>query len=98
MKTTQLVLNEENNTMCVQGELTLETIDPLFDYSKKLLAPHLVIEKKELVIDLERVTHADSAGLALLCEWKRWHPNVVYKHLSDQLKSVAIVHGLEKVL
>lgn len=95
---TQLVLNKDNNSMRVQGELTLENIDQLYDYSKKLLAPHLTTEKKELVIDLQNVMHADSTGLALLCEWKRWHPNVVYQNLPDQLKSIAMVSGLESII
>jgi ABC-type transporter Mla MlaB component len=98
MQTTKVLLNKENDTVIVQGELALETVNELYYQSKELLAPHLATEKAELRVDLASVTHVDSSGLALLCEWKRWHPNVVFANHPAQLQSIAKMSGLEGIL
>lgn len=55
-----------------------------------------------LEIDLERVTHADSAGLAVLLEWLSWARrqghSLRFVHLPAQLLAVARISELEDLL
>jgi phospholipid transport system transporter-binding protein len=53
-------------------------------------------------IDLSGVTRADSAGLALLVEWMRiahrHHRNIVFRNIPAQMRAIAKVSGLERIL
>ena len=51
-------------------------------------------------IDLQNVTRADSAGLALLIELRKLTKRkpVTFRHLPDQLLSLAAVYGVKELL
>ena len=50
--------------LLVSGDLVFVTVPALLEKASRLLAG-----RREVAIDLAEVTHADSAGLALLLEW-----------------------------
>jgi phospholipid transport system transporter-binding protein len=54
-----------DNVLKVEGDLTLASVTAVLKQSKKFLSSN------DLTIDLSDVKHSDSAGLALLCEWRR---------------------------
>lgn len=76
---------------CVSGPLTFATVPAL----ARTPAP-------TGEVDLGGVTHADSAGLALLLEWlvaargSGW--SLHYHHLPSQLAAIARVSGIAEVL
>ena len=75
----QLLLKQKNK-LFVQGQLTFSTVMNIWNHSKPLLK-----SLAQIKIDLSEVVHCDSAGLALLLEWKRWaklnHKSVEFIHL-----------------
>jgi len=56
----------ENGCAVLAGDLTFETVPSLFRETAKLFKG----SRPVTVIDLSKVTTADSAGLALLLEWQ----------------------------
>lgn len=49
----------------LSGEMSFDTVDRILEASKQAFQGY-----EEILVDLTRVTRADSAGLALLLEWK----------------------------
>lgn len=82
----------------ISGDLTFTTVSRFLDKS----LPMLRGEADSLVFDLADVSRADSAGLALLIEWKRHahHLNKVlsFAHIPEQLLNMASASGLEALL
>jgi phospholipid transport system transporter-binding protein len=81
----------------VEGEMTFTTaIDLLREAEIYFSKP------QNLEIDLSRVTGADSAGLALLLEWKaraaRVGAEVVVEGLPEAMRSIAHLCRIEKLL
>ncbi|MBT5231309.1 MAG: STAS domain-containing protein [Methylococcales bacterium] len=80
----------------LKGELTFETVPALLPSVKNLMQGSAVI------VDLEDVTRADSAGLAMLLEWvflaKKKQIEVTLTDLSVQLLAMARVSGLDEIL
>jgi phospholipid transport system transporter-binding protein len=75
------------------GELSFATVPALLDQLKS-------VQHWPTVIDLQNVTRTDSAGLALLielCKHTREKP-VTFRHLPDQLLSLAAVCGVTELL
>ncbi len=64
--TTSVTISE--NCLVVKGALQFSDVSILSVKSVKLLEG---CSAKEVVIDLEKVDRIDSAGIALLLEWKR---------------------------
>ncbi|HKJ22874.1 MAG TPA: STAS domain-containing protein [Gammaproteobacteria bacterium] len=58
--------------------------------------------QEQVILDLERVTRADSAGLALLVEWVRRARQrstpLTIRNMPPQLQGMAKVAGLDRVL
>lgn len=85
------------NQFAVSGNLSFATVSELLKQSKPLFGDVTSID-----IDLSAVTHADSAGLALLLEWLRYgkqHSKVVhYRNLPAQLRSLAAISEVELLL
>lgn len=75
-----------------------------FDSVAKLLgdAEALFAETTNLDVDLEEVTHTDSAGLALLVEWLREakgkQAKVRFHNLPPQMVAIAQISNLEHIL
>ncbi len=79
------------------GELTFETVAGLLKHSKTQFAGH-----GEIILDLSAVEKANSAGMALLLEWRaRAHANntlLRILHLPENLRAIARVCDVEALL
>jgi phospholipid transport system transporter-binding protein len=78
----------------VAGHMTFAAISAKITTSCAFLTP-----AKQITIDLAQVTAADSAGLALLVEWKkiaRGHKcQLVLKNIPEQLRMLAGLSGFD---
>ena len=86
-----------DDQFAVRGVLGFDSATELLDQSKELFA-----SANSINIDLSAVTHADSAGLALLLEWLRYgkqhNKTVRYQNLPAQLRSLAAISEVETLL
>lgn len=76
----------------LSGEMTFETAERILLESEEPFEQHTRIE-----VDLEGITRADSAGLALLLEWITWANHTVreIRFLSMPERVVAIARTTE---
>ena len=76
----------------LSGEMTFETAERILVESEEPFEQHTRIE-----VDLEGITRADSAGLALLLEWITWANHTVreIRFLSMPERVVAIARTTE---
>lgn len=89
-KVTQIAqLHKEENSIRVEGDLSFDTVNFLLKQSQTLFTG------AGLRVDLSSVVHADSAGLALLCEWRRRYADIQFIHPGEQLKRIAALSKLE---
>ena len=83
----------KQDTLLVEGEMTFSTVAALLEASKPLLAT-----LKAWHWDFSQVTICDSAGFALLLEWKRWAKHqgksLQFSCLPSQAKAMAAATGL----
>lgn len=81
----------------VSGALTFETVPALYQSTLAWFAG-----EGEFVIDLARVTRADSAGLALLIEWLRRaraaNRPLRFTGMPPQVETLIRVNGLQDTL
>jgi len=81
----------------VEGEMTFDTAKQLLQQSAEFFD-----KPRDLEIDLSKVVVADSAGLALLLEWKaraaQQDVRMVVKGLPEALKSIAHLCRIEPLL
>lgn len=88
---------EHSKRFVVTGEMTLESAKLALVGSKGVFDAVNDIE-----IDLQHVTQADSAGLALLVDWMRTAKNakksIAFKHLPEQMNAIAKASGLDELL
>jgi len=91
------ISNKGVNQFAVSGKLSFDTVSDLLQQGTALFANASGVD-----IDLSAVTHADSAGLALLLEWLRYgkHNNKVvrYQNLPAQLRSLAAISEVDAML
>jgi phospholipid transport system transporter-binding protein len=84
-----------DGTAEVSGELTFATVPTYLQRNGALFAG-----SGDLVFDLQGVTRADSAGVALLVEWLRLARaagrTVRYLNMPQQVDALIRVSGLEK--
>lgn len=82
----------------VSGELDFETVPGLLEQGQAMFEA----AAPALRLDLQGVTRADSAGLALLVEWlkaaRRRDREIAFVNVPEQLLAMARVSGLEEVL
>jgi phospholipid transport system transporter-binding protein len=95
---TQSSLSRKNdNQFAVSGILGFDSVTTLMEQSKSLFA-----DANNIDIDLSDVSHADSAGLALLLEWLRYGKQnskaVRYQNLPAQLRSLAAISEVDTLL
>ncbi|HIC45238.1 MAG TPA: STAS domain-containing protein [Methylophaga aminisulfidivorans] len=88
---------EHSKRFVVTGEMTLESAKIALIESKGVFDAVNDIE-----IDLQHVTQADSAGLALLVDWmraaKKARKSIAFKHLPEQMDAIAKASGLDELL
>ena len=81
----------------VSGELTFATVAALQRESVRVFAGN-----EELLVDLDDVAAADSAGLALLVDWtaaaRQQGRHICFTNMPAQLLAIARVSGLDEVL
>ncbi len=79
------------------GELNFETVAGLLKHSKTRFAGH-----GEIILDLGAVEKTNSAGMALLLEWRaRAHPSntsLRILHLAGNLRAIARVCDVEALV
>lgn len=82
----------------VAGELSKITVPAVWRSANTLLQG----ASQDLLIDLQQVTHTDSAGLALLLEWmtlaRDKQLQIHFRNLPAQLWEIAKVSDLEDIL
>ena len=82
----------------VEGELSKFTVPSILRSSNNMIQS----ATQNLVIDLQEVTHTDSAGLALLLEWmtlaKKSELQIHFRNLPAQLWEIAKVSDLEEII
>ena len=78
----------------IQGDLSFATVNDLLERSRTLF-----VGEAELEIDLSGVSHADSAGLALLIEWlknaRSQHLKIKYLSMPLQLTALAEISEIK---
>ncbi|HAO24884.1 MULTISPECIES: STAS domain-containing protein [unclassified Methylophaga] len=92
-----LIFDDVAKRILVSGELTFGTAASGIDMTEALFA-----ETANLDVDLSKVTHSDSAGLALLIEWMRQarklNKPIRYFNMPAQMLAMAEASGLEELL
>lgn len=77
--------------------MTFDSVVGLWRDARALFADETNVE-----VDLDEVTHTDSAGLALLIEWLREasvrHGKMSFKNLPQQMVAIARTSDLEEIL
>ena len=92
------ISRREDGAYVVRGELTFTTVSPLLKHSKAMFSG----DHNPIVVDLDGVTRADSAGLSLLIQWWRQArtqgQEIVYVNLPQQMLAMARLGGLDELL
>ena len=81
----------------IEGDLTLATVTDVMEQAAPLFA-----NAAEITVDLAKVKHSDSAGLAILIEWMRVaaaaSKPIVFLQLPRQMMAIAETTGLTAIL
>jgi phospholipid transport system transporter-binding protein len=82
----------------IEGRLEFESVDrALLDRSRASLGGH-----GDLVVDLAGVESGDSAGLALLIEWRAWAEaagrSLVFENVPESLLAIADISEVSELL
>ena len=81
----------------LRGDMSFETAEAILRSSEEPFEQHTRIE-----IDLSGVTHADSAGLALMLEWITWANHTVreirYVGMPDRIMAIAQTTEVDNLL
>ena len=87
-----------DSQFAIEGELSKFTVPSIVQDANRLIQG----SSQDLLIDLEAVTHTDSAGLALLLEWMSLaHQKALqihFRNLPPQLLKIAEVSDLDDIL
>lgn len=91
------IVSADNGRVEIAGDLTFETVAGLRERGAEVLNG-----VEEVILDLEAVTRADSAGLALMVEWlkqaKRHHASLRVVNMPDQMLAIARMSKLDGFL
>jgi phospholipid transport system transporter-binding protein len=79
----------QGNRYLIDGPITLDTVGGL-------VSEDAIFEGDHVIVDLERVTSADSSALALMMEWVRRHGDrhIAFANMSQNLLSLAELYGM----
>ena len=93
----ELTIVARDGGYTLAGELAFATVPAAWRQSQDWFAGGTA-----LAVDLAAVSHADSAGLALLLEWlraaRRTESRVMFRHVPAQIGAIARLTALEPVL
>lgn len=88
---------QKDRTLLASGDLIFANITMLLAQGEALFAG-----RDDVIIDLRKIQHADSAGVALLLEWlemgKAAGTRVRYKNIPDALLRIARLSNIEPLL
>ena len=88
----------ENGRVHLAGELSFQTVPRFFSANRDLFSQG----DHDLHVDLDGITRADSAGIALLIEWRRQakaqNRTIHFYNIPSQLLSIARLSGVEEIL
>lgn len=86
-----------NGQVKISGDLTFETVSGLRERGAEVLQGDA-----DVTLDLNEVTRADSAGLALMVEWlkqaKRKDASLQVVNMPDQMLAIARMSKLDSIL
>jgi phospholipid transport system transporter-binding protein len=81
----------------ISGRLTFQTVPRFQDQAGNLLQGNA----QPVTIDMQGVTQADSAGLALMIEWlqlaRAAKHELVFAHIPEQMRDLIRVNGLQQM-
>lgn len=90
-------IEDQGNSLQIDGELNFATVMTLWKESLGMLAAHDVLH-----FDFARVRSSNSAGLALLLEWLKYarshQKKIFFKNIPAKLASIIDVAGLHAIL
>lgn len=93
----QTKIIEKDNSLCVEGPLTFDTVPAAFAQSKLLIAKHTSIQ-----VDFSKVTKSDSACLAYITavirEAKKHKKPIQFFGVGEQLSNLVRVGGLDSIM
>ena len=99
--TTETVAIGGDATVRISGRLTFETVETVRAAVRSAVAPDRW-RGEALTFDLGAVEHADSAGLALLVEWRRTAHRgggrIHFRETPPALRSIAGLCGVDRHL
>lgn len=85
---------QNDNSLLIEGELNFSTVMQAREQLSRALN-----DAGEWIIDLQQVSHADSAGMAFVCEMERYanHHGITltWINIPAQMHNIAQVSGLE---
>ena len=88
------LIKQSDGAYFVEGNMTFSTLN-----KKTIKSFDFLNTTKEICIDLEKVTAADSAGLALMIEWvkhsKLYNTKLTFKNVPQQLLRLAKLSDLD---
>lgn len=88
----------EDGRVHLAGELSFQTVPGFFSTNRDLFSQG----DHDLHVDLDGITRADSAGIALLIEWRRQAKaqkrTIRFYNIPSQLLSIARLSGVETIL
>lgn len=83
--------------LAVKGELTFSTVGDVLEQTQPLFEPATVLD-----VNLDAVTHSDSAGLVLLIHWMRINNSnnkkIIFQNIPEQMLAIAKASGLDELL
>ncbi len=95
--TTATINRTDSNTLCINGEMGFATVQDLLKQGRGVLNG-----QGDLIIDLDKVTRTDSAGLALMLEWmgdcRSNGQDLYFRNVPESLLEIARVSNLIKFL
>ncbi len=87
----------DDDVVQFSGELVFDTVPEIWANSFDLIT-----SSERLIIDLSKVTRADSAGLALLVGWLRVAVKssrlIEFRNIPEKLMAIARVSGVAEIL
>ncbi len=91
------IVSAEDGRVEISGDLTFETVSGLRERGAEVLRGD-----GDVTLDLDAVTRADSAGLALMVEWlkqaKRKDTSLQVVNMPDQMLAIARMSKLDSIL
>lgn len=89
---------ETNGRIYLKGELSFQTVPGFFSRHPNIFGDG----GQDLEVDLDGVSRADSAGIALLVEWQRQarqkDRSICFYNIPPQLLAIARLSGLEAII